>query len=146
MFGEQVTEVKVSLTTERLNWFKGGSDVIPKGAVFTVKDCKTGKTFQCKRWSGANHMDSEPLTASDAAIMKSVYGGYSWKRRAILVKYNGHVYAASMNGMPHGTQTITNNGLDGHFCIHFYKSKTHGTKKVDSNHQSCVSTAMKYTW
>ena len=69
-----------------------------------------------------------------------------WHRRAVLVKYNGHVYAASMNGMPHGTQTITNNGFEGHFCIHFYRSKTHGTKKVDSNHQNCVSTAMKYTW
>ena len=146
MFGEPVTETSVTLTTERLNWFKGGQNVIPKGAVFTVKDCKTGKTFQCRRWSGANHMDSEPLTASDAAIMRAIYGGYSWHRRAVLVKYNGHVYAASMNGMPHGTQTITDNGFEGHFCIHFYKSKTHGTKKVDKNHQSCVATAMKYTW
>ena len=146
MFGEKVTETQTTLTTERLNWFKGGQNVIPKGAVFTVKDCKTGKTFQCRRWSGSNHMDSEPLTASDAAIMREIYHGYSWHRRAVLVKYNGHVYAASMNGMPHGTQTITNNGFEGHFCIHFYRSKTHGTKKVDSNHQSCVSTAMKYTW
>ena len=146
MFGEKVTETQTTLTTERLNWFKGGQNVIPKGAVFTVKDCKTGKTFQCRRWSGSNHMDSEPLTASDAAIMREIYHGYSWHRRAVLVKYNGHVYAASMNGMPHGTQTITNNGFEGHFCIHFYRSKTHGTKKVDSNHQNCVSTAMKYTW
>ncbi len=133
-------------STERINWFKGGSDVIPHHATFKVKDVKTGKIFTCKRWTGYNHMDCEPLTASDTKIMKSIYGHWSWKRRPILVRYNGHVYAASMNGMPHGTETISNNNFDGHFCIHFYKSKTHGSGKVDSMHQNCVATAMKYSW
>jgi len=132
--------------TERLNWFNGGSSKIPKGATFKVKDIKTGKTFTCKRWSGANHLDAEPKTKSDAKVMKSIYGHWSWKRRAILVRYNGHVYAASMNGMPHGTSTISSNNFDGHFCIHFYKSKTHGTHKVDNIHQNCVATAMKHSW
>ena len=62
------------------------------------------------------------------------------------MKYNGHVYAASMNGMPHGTDMISGNNFDGHFCIHFHKSKTHGTDKVDAVHQNCVDLAMKYTW
>ena len=133
-------------TTERLNWFNGGSSKIPKGATFKVKDIKTGKVFTVKRWSGANHIDAEPASASDTATMKSIYGHWSWKRRAVLVKYNGHVYAASMNGMPHGTQTIKGNNFDGHFCIHFYGSKTHGSKKVDAMHQNCVAEAMKHTW
>ena len=133
--------------TERLDWFNGGADVIKRGATFTVKDVKTGKTFKCKRWAGANHLDAEPLTASDTATMKAIYGGsWKWNRRAILVQYNGHVYAASMNGMPHGTTTIKNNNFDGHFCIHFYKSKTHESNKVDPDHQEAVATAMKYTW
>ena len=133
-------------TTERLNWFNGGSRKIPKGATFKVKDIKTGKVFTVKRWSGGNHIDAEPATASDTAVLKSIYGHWSWKRRAVLVKYNGHVYAASMNGMPHGTQTISGNNFDGHFCIHFYGSKTHGSKKVDAMHQKCVAEAMKHSW
>ena len=133
-------------TTERLNWFNGGSKKIPKGATFKVKDIRTGRVFTAKRWSGANHIDAEPLTSSDTSTMKKIYGHWSWKRRPVLVKYNGHVYAASMNGMPHGTQTIKGNYFEGHFCIHFYGSKTHGTKKVDSMHQSCVAEAMKHTW
>ncbi len=132
--------------TERLDWFNGGKNKIPKGATFKVKDIKTGKIFTCKRWSGYNHLDAEPLTANDTKIMKSIYGHWSWRRRAILVKYDGHVYAASMNGMPHGTGTIKNNNFDGHFCIHFYKSKTHGSGKVDKAHQDCVATAMKHSW
>jgi len=134
-----------SYTTETLNWNKSPNK-IPHHATFQVKDCKTGKVFNVKRWTGANHMDCEPLTASDTKIMKSIYGHWSWKRRAILVKYNGHVYAASMNGMPHGTQTIKDNNFDGHFCIHFLNSKTHGSKKVDKEHQNCVKTALKYSW
>ena len=142
MFGQKLKE---DFVTERLDWFKNAY-LIPKGAVFTVKDCRTGKTFQAKRWSGANHMDSMPLTKADTAVMRSLYGQWSWRRRSILVKYNGHVYAASMNGMPHGTTTIKNNGFPGHFCIHFYKSKTHGSKRVDPTHQNCVAIAMHYKW
>ena len=51
-----------SAGTERLDWFNGGSKKIPKGAVFKVKDIKTGKVFTVKRWSGYNHIDAEPLT------------------------------------------------------------------------------------
>ena len=133
-------------STQRLDWFNGGKNIIPKGATFKVKDIWTGKIFNVKRWSGYNHLDAEPLTRSDTNTMKSIYGHWSWKRRPILVKYNGRVYAASMNGMPHGTGTISGNGFDGHFCIHFYKSKTHGSGKVDAAHQNCVAIAMNYSW
>ena len=133
------------LKTESLNWFKH-PDRIPHHAKFQVKDIKTGKVFNVKRWTGSNHADCEPATARDTSIMKSIYGHWSWKRRPILVKYNGRVYAASMNGMPHGTGTIKNNNFDGHFCIHFTGSKTHGSKKVDSAHQNCVKTALKHSW
>ena len=148
LFGKNAAgTAEVSPKTERLDWFNGGSNVIPKGATFIVKDVRTGKTFTCRRWSGYNHMDSEPKTASDTATMKAIYGGsWSWTRRPILVKYNGHVYAASMNGMPHGTSTIADNAFGGHFCIHFYKSRTHGTNRVDTGHQNCVAKAMNATW
>lgn len=132
--------------TEKLNWFNGGTNKIPKGATFKVKDIKTGKVFTVKRWSGGNHIDAEPASASDTAIMKKIYGHWSWRRRPVLVKYNGHVYAASMNGMPHGTQTVKRNNFEGHFCIHFSGSKTHGSKKVDSMHQNCVKEALKHSW
>ena len=140
------TEAK-KYTTKTLDWFEDNvTKVIPKNAKFTIKDVKTGKTFEAVRWSGSNHMDTEPRTSEDTAILKSIYGGsWSWRRRAILILYNGNVYAASMNGMPHGTSTI-DNGFDGHFCIHFKNSMTHGTKKVDDDHQKAVTTASKATW
>ena len=131
--------------TEKLNWFRGGVNRIPNGATFQVKDVATGKVFTARRLFGSNHMDSEPLTKQDTATLTSIYGGYSWARRPILVRYQGRIYAASMNGMPHGTTTVDNN-FPGHFCIHFSGSKTHGTKKVDAAHQSAVKRALKASW
>lgn len=134
------------MPTERLDWFNGGSTVIPKGATFTVKDVLTGVTFTCRRWSGYNHLDAEPVNAAATASFKSAVGSWSWARRPALVKYNGHVYAASINSMPHEDDTIPGNDFNGHFCIHFYKSRTHGTNHLDSEHQNCVDRAMNTHW
>ena len=145
LFGENAANY--TLQTKKLDWFNGGKNTIPQWATFTVKDVSSGLTFQVRRWSGYNHADSEPVTREDAATMKKIAGGsYSWARRAILVKYNGQVYAASMNTMPHGEDSIPENNYDGHFCIHFYKSKTHDTNRVDSAHQNAVARAMKADW
>lgn len=136
------------IKTEKLDWYKDKvTNVIPKNAVFTIKDVRSGRTFEARRWSGADHMDAEPLKKADTETLKKCYGGsFSWNRRPVLIKYKGHVYAASMNGMPHGNSTISNNGFDGVFCIHFYKSKTHETNRVDAAHQACVKEAAKATW
>ena len=130
-----------------LDWFADNvSAVIPKGAKFVIKDVKTGKTFNAVRWSGVNHLDAEPASSKDTAAFKAIYGGtWSWDRRPILILYKNKVYAASMNGMPHGTTTIDND-FAGHFCIHFKNSKTHGTDVVDSDHQTAVKTAGKAAW
>ncbi len=145
LFGKNAANY--TLPTERLDWFNGGSHAIPQWATFTVKDISTGKTFRARRWSGANHLDAEPLGKEDAQVMKEISGGsYSWARRAVLVKYDGKVYAASINTMPHGSDTIPENNYNGHFCIHFYKSKTHETDRVDATHQNAVARAMNATW
>ncbi|MBR6571821.1 MAG: peptidoglycan-binding protein, partial [Clostridia bacterium] len=91
MFGMDAAGTKYE--TEVLDWYDDNvTRVIPKGARFTVKDIGSGKTFEMVRWSGGDHMDAEPRSASDTATIKSIYGGsFSWRRRPILIKYNGHV-------------------------------------------------------
>jgi len=133
--------------TEILDWFSDDvSRLIPKNARFMIKDIRTGRTFYARRWSGFNHLDAEPARAEDTATLKKILGGsWSWDRRPILIQYNNHIYAASMNGMPHGTTTI-NTGFDGHFCIHFRNSMTHETGVVDAEHQKAVNIAGKATW
>lgn len=129
-------------SVQMLHWSTVGS-LLPRGATATVTDVNTGKSFKIYRMGGTNHADVEPLTAKDTAIMKSIYGNWSWSRRAIVVSHGGRRIAASMNGMPHGQQTIRNNNFNGQFCIHFLGSKTHGSGRVDPDHQAMVRKAAR---
>lgn len=111
---------------QKIEWSKMNS-IIPRGANFVIVDVATGKRFNAKRRGGNKHIDYEPLTSKDTAVLKSIYGSWSWNRRAAVAIYNGQAYAASINGMPHGGESIgASNGYSGHSCIHFYKSRTHG--------------------
>lgn len=133
--------------TKKLDWFLNGVNAIPKRATFSVKDVATGRIFSAVRWSGGNHLDAEPASAADTKVIKEVFGGdWSWARRSILVKYKDHIYAGSMNGMPHGTTVVDSNNFSGHFCIHFYNSRTHETNRVDEDHQNAVNAAMRSSW
>lgn len=136
-----------SSKVEVVDWFDGGKNVIPQGATFTLKDVRTGVTIKCKHLFGTNHLDAEPINSEETAKLKRVYGGsWSWDRRPVLLSYGGRIFAASMNGMPHGEQSIYNNDFDGQFCIHFLNSKTHGSSNVDGDHQYCVREASKASW
>jgi hypothetical protein len=106
----------------------------------TVMDLDTGLQYNVQRRGGSSHADVQPLTAEDTATMKAIYNGkWSWKRRAVIVELeNGRKIAASMNGMPHGRGAITGNNFNGHSCIHFRDSTTHGSRKVDWAHQMMV--------
>jgi hypothetical protein len=119
-----------------------GKQVIGMKGVFTVVDLESGLQFRAQRRAGSTHADVQPLTLQDTAVMKRIYGGrWTWKRRAILVRKDGHVLAASMHGMPHGGDGIPGNGFRGHFCIHFLGSRTHGSGQVDLDHQVMVHKA-----
>ena len=118
--------------------------VFKVGVIATVTDVDTGISWRVKRSGGSNHADVQPLTAADTAKMKKAYGGsWSWNRRAIWVTIDGVTYAASMNGMPHGSGSITTNNFDGHHCIHFLNSRTHSGDRWDTAHQSAVQKAYK---
>jgi|GEM_PF-724264 len=129
------------LKGEYLGWFDKVQNIFEKNEVAVVTDIKTGKSFKVKRLYGRNHADVEPLTKEDTAIMKSIYGKWSWDRRAVVVTIDGKTIAGSMNGMPHGGQQIENNDFQGHFCIHFKGSKTHKGNRTDVTHQAAVKVA-----
>ena len=145
---KEEAEKEPTYKTENLDWFKNGYKVFPKRAIIQIKDVRTGLVFKAQVLYGTNHLDAEPLTKADTAILLKINGGvdFSWRRRPMLVKYNGHVYASSIYSEPHGDQTITDNNFDGQFCLHFYGSKTHGTGEVKQDHQECIAEALKATW
>ena len=133
--------------TLRPFWYGGANELIPVGARFQVKDVRTGSVFGCVRVMGVSHLDAEPLTAEDTALMLEIYGSqWSWDRRPILLNYQGSVYAASMNGKPHGWEVIPDNDMSGHFCVHFFGARGDGTQRVDPEHLACAVEAGLHRW
>jgi len=114
--------------------------IFPIYAQARVIDVDSGLEFNVQRRGGNRHVDVQPLTAADTAMMKKIYEGqWTWKRKAVVVQLeNGRKIAASMNGMPHGQGAISGNNFNGHFCIHFRNSTTHGSKKIDLAHQMMI--------
>ncbi len=128
-------------------WYAGAEDLIPMGATFEIKDVRTGIRFTCARMMGVSHLDAEPVTPYDTQQMNRVYGGtWSWDRRPILLRYQNQVYAASMNGMPHGYVANRQNGMPGHFCVHFSYSRGDGSQRVDPEHLNAAFEASFASW
>jgi len=151
----------------RLPWFGEAETVYAKGEVATVIDLETGVRLQIQRTGGHNHADVETIDAAETAKLLQVAGGeWNWTRRPIIVEIDGQRLAASMTCRPHAgldnqpaLETVRNrsggfgtgvnydsvkgNDMDGHFDIHFYKSRTHGTNSVDSQHQAAIQVAYK---
>lgn len=119
-----------------INWEKV-SEMIPRKAIFTIVDVESGKSFQVQRRAGSRHADIQPLTNNDTKVMKEIYPEWSWKRRAAIAVVDGQMIAASMNGMPHGAGALEN-GFNGHFCLHFLNSTTHGSSSPDPAHNLMV--------
>ncbi|WP_202708593.1 peptidoglycan-binding domain-containing protein [Sporosalibacterium faouarense] len=128
-----------------LSWFNEIKDIIPRGTEFKIIDIATGKSFNVKRTYGTNHSDTETLAKEDTIIMKKIFGNkWSWNRRAIIVEVGNLKLPASMAGMPHGSDFIKDNNMNGHFDVHFLKSKTHGTNRVDPEHQIAIRKAQQF--
>jgi len=150
-----------------LDWFKKVQYIFPRGKNAKVTDIKTGKSFMIKRTFGTNHADVETLTKEDTKIMKEIWGGFSWERRAVVVEVDGNLIAGSMTAMPHAgvdskpavqvvdgrsggygrgqnLDAVKNNGIDGHVDIHFLNSRTHGTNTMQKIHQDKVKEAAAY--
>lgn len=146
------TPVKPSLSAVKsVDFFSSAGDkyfnrktgAFRDGAYATVTDVATGISYRVKRVGGYNHTDVEPATAFDTWQMYRIYGEeWAWTRHAVLVTLSdGTTLAGSANGMPHGESHISGNNMNGHTCIHFLNSRTHGTDKVDAAHQSAIKTA-----
>ena len=139
-FARHITELNNAYFGELMDW-QEINQKIPRDGVVELRDIETGVIFNVKRYGGVIHADIEPLTLEDTQILKSIYGDWSWKRRAVVATVEGRQYAASINGMPHGGGRIWDNDFKGHFCLHFLGSQTHGGGRVDPAHHLMIHKA-----
>ncbi|MGM0419779.1 MAG: peptidoglycan-binding protein [Bacillota bacterium] len=132
-------------TIDAMDWGQV-TRLFPRNSVATITDVNTGLSFRIRRLYGTNHADVEPLSSRDTNILRRIYGGaWSWDRRAVIVNINGRLLAGSINGVPHGGQSISNN-FNGHICLHFKNSRTHGSNSMDRDHQNMIRKAAEQNW
>ena len=148
--GSSSATTTYNATVYKLDWSYMKSEAtklgIAKGASIKLTDLTTGKSLNIHVQSTGNHIDAEPLTSADTTTLCEIYGvstpnAISYKRRPMMITTSAGQFLCSIYGQPHGAQDITNNGYEGQFCLHFVNSKTHGTNRVDGDHQNAINTA-----
>ncbi len=121
--------------------------LFPRKGEAIITDVETGLSFRVRRYGGTYHADVEPLTSQDTNVLRRIYGGaWCWERRAVIVAIGSELIAGSINGYPHGGQSITNNNFPGHICLHFRGSSLHLNSSSDPDHQAEIEKAAGSTW
>ena len=148
--GSSSATTTYNATVYKLDWSYMKSNAtalgIARGASIKLTDLTTGKSLNIHVQSTGNHIDAEPLTSADTTTLCEIYGvstpnAISYKRRPMMITTSAGQFLCSIYGQPHGAQDITNNGYDGQFCLHFVNSRTHGTNRVDTDHQNAINSA-----
>ena len=136
-----------------IDWQQHKADVynaqgVAKGRNAKLTDLRTGKSLNIYIQSTGQHADVEPLTAADTTTLCSIFGVGApsqisyFRRPMLLTTSNGTQFVCSIYGQPHGADTISNNNFSGQFCLHFLNSRTHGTDRVDEDHQNAIKDAV----
>ena len=91
------------------------------GEYCTVYDFSTGYSWKLRIMTKDAHMDAEPVTAEDTAIMYKAFGNKeTWTPKAVWVTFSdGKTYIGSTHNVPHSPYHLTTNNFKGHLCVHF---------------------------
>lgn len=131
----------LSATGEMLEW-STVKRLMKLGGEYTVTDCNTGESFNLVFAGGANHAEMELARIADKAVFSKVCGvEFNYLKRPVVVNVDGRRIAASMQCYPHGSDTVENNGIDGHVCVFFAGSLSHVGALSDAEHDAAVSKA-----
>lgn len=90
------------------------------GRTYSVTDCYTGNTFELAFTGGENHAEMEVPSADKLDAFKAICGKeYNFLKRPIVVTVGDREIAASIQCWPHGSSSVSGNGMDGHVCVFF---------------------------
>ncbi|MBP3656954.1 MAG: peptidoglycan-binding protein [Clostridia bacterium] len=91
------------------------------GEYCEVYDFKSGLSWTLRIMTKDAHMDAEPATAEDTAVMNRAFGGeVTWTPKVVWVTFSdGKTYIGSTHNVPHTPYHLKDNNFDGHLCVHF---------------------------
>ena len=123
------------------NWRRDYSN----GEYCTVYDPATGYSWTLRIMTKDAHMDAEPATAEDTAIMNKAFGGQvTWTPKPVWVTFaDGKTFIGSTHNVPHTPYHLKDNNFDGHLCVHFPISmeKANEIGPYATSHQETINEA-----
>ena len=113
-----------------LHWFNDIKPTLKSKAKFLVYDPATGLSWTLQLLSPGRHADSEPLTATDTAVMFKAFGNQNtWNQKAVYVRLpDGRWTIGSTHNKPHLSGNIKDNNFNGHLCLHFLRDMSEAEK------------------
>jgi hypothetical protein len=157
-------EFKIPEIAHKIEW-KEADKIIHPFLPFHIIDVGSGNSWMMMRTSGKYHADVEPITKEDTEKMLSCFPkSDSFEKsiyRPVIVEIGSERYAAALMGFPHAGSNSTpfkqktkhlsggfknmrnwdynrDNGVVGHFCLHFLGSIRHTDKKTDLDAQKAI--------
>lgn len=119
------------------------------GEYCTVYDFSTGYSWKLRIMTKDAHMDAEPATAEDTAIMLKAFGNKTtWTPKPVWVTFSdGKTYIGSTHDVPHSPQHLTSNNFAGHLCVHFPipMSKAESIGSYAVSHQEAINEGWEMT-
>ena len=139
--GPSVSSVKL------LHWFNEVKPSLKNGNKLIVFDPATNLQWTLKAYSLGRHCDSEPVTETDTKIMYKAFGNKNtWTPKPVYVQLPSGVWTlASMHNVPHLSGSISDNGFDGHLCVHFLRDMDE-CQKNDPNYGVQNQNAIRKKW
>ena len=130
-----------------LHWFDDIKPTLKSKAKFLVYDPATGLSWTLQLLSPGRHADSEPLTATDTAVMFKAFGNQNtWNQKAVYVRLpDGRWTIGSTHDMPHLSGNIKDNNFDGHLCLHFLRDMSEAEKN-DPNYGVANQKTIRQLW
>ena len=139
--GPSVSSVKL------LHWFNEVKPSLKNGNKLIVFDPATNLQWTLKAYSLGRHCDREPVTETDTKIMYKAFGNKNtWTPKPVYVQLPSGVWTlASMHNVPHLSGSISDNGFDGHLCVHFLRDMDE-CQKNDPNYGVQNQNAIRKKW
>lgn len=135
------TSSEMQAKGELVSWDTVKTQLV-SGRKYHVVDCSTGTEFDLVFCGGENHAEMELASEEQLESFDYICGlEYNFLKRPIVVEINGELVAASLQCYPHGSDTLSNNGMEGHVCVFFENSLSHVGSLPDVEHNSNVYSA-----
>ena len=130
-----------SVTGEAIPWSEVKT-LLVEGETYTVTDFNTNVQFDMVYCGGDMHAEMECASLVDTATYKDAFGGeFNYSKRPVVILVGTKLIAASLQGFPHGEDTVAANEMAGHACMFFSGSLSHVGQLPDVEHANQVNIA-----